>query len=841
MFNVRTPMSRDGRVHGRCSPVLELSSPHGYTPSLQERVSPTVAPTPCFRSEGCRSPAVQGFRPPPPIISVGQLIYPTDRDSPATPGLNTAIPSSPSPLAEARFGIASAGHTHRPSGIAPVARKLSTPCANPVAEAKPVARPLFSSDCGRIVEHRDPTTHEVISSYRCRMLLGAGGFAQVFEFEEVSTGISYACKVVERKNLARGGSSARFRMEVDIHSRMNHPNILRFIKSFQDEFYHYIILEQCSQESLMDLSKKRGAFNCQEIQYIMRQIVSAVEYMHNSMIIHRDLKLGNVLIDFEGNMKLGDFGFASEFTSPFEKKTTVCGTPNYLAPEVLACKSTGVGYGLEADIWSLGVLLYALVVGKPPFEAKDISATYHRIRKVDYSFPEGISIPEPCKDLIQWMLQGDPQKRPVPVQILAHSFLCLPLPPRTAPKSLVPVDGQVGRSRSERCGSRRISPPPVQAPATRCSSGVDGRADRFALTQNRMGPTDCEDRAVLQEAAGVERCGDEAASATAGGTLTTEKRNTIKPPPPTAMLQSCVSCSKYGFGFLTLQNGCRYPEAFLNDKTKLVFDRNTDTVLYYDRSRLQAVTRESRNHSPLLSEDLAKRGFCDELVVFRNASRTLVRRSENKDDGDRMEAAAAKKLAVIKFFLPCLECGTRDKRMTVLTCALRGWSPSWGAELFAPCRTGGERPDVVYVKDAVAGTLHELTNEHQDVDMTLLAARMSDYSFHVSMRCDAAQQSLHRPIYDGGEANVTEQQWSFDVLVYSGFHALMAFEDRGTRFAMSFEDLRNHTEATMGGKVYFAAGSTVCSKHITIPTPTLQAIGVLLRRVRCCANIVECF
>nr|CCC91198.1 putative serine/threonine-protein kinase [Trypanosoma congolense IL3000] len=830
-------------MRGTCSPLSEISIPPGCTPSLHEKLSPTFCQTPGYRSDGWRSPAGYALRPPPPIVSMGLWASNTERDSPATPGLNTAIPSSPSPLAETRFGMmAPVCAQWHPTASPTCARRQSILHVPTTSEVKPVPQRQFSGENFPIVEERDPETKRVISRYRCGAFLGSGGFAKVYEFEDLSTGSRYAAKVIEKMNLTRRGSSSKFRMEVDLHSRMNHPNIVRFIKSFQDEFFYYIILERCSPKSLMSLSRERGAFDCHEIQYIMRQIVSAVEYMHSNLIIHRDLKLGNVMIDLAGNMKVGDFGFASELTSPLDRKTTVCGTPNYIAPEVLACETSSAGYGLEADIWSLGVLLYALAIGKPPFETKDIKTTQCRIMAVDYAFPKEVPIPETCKDLIRWMLQKNPQRRPSPVQVLAHSFLCLPAPARTVPKSLIPPHMFWCLSQNERRSPAPLSPPPVQTPTDH--SDKEANADNVTppVSKQRVPTAEIGSRKMTMWCPKEADLRSEITALVTGVPQATDGATPLKPTAPAAMVQSGVFCSKYGYGFLTFQKGLQFPEVFLNDKTKLIYNRDEDTVLYYGRSKISTTTIDSGKRSPILSEDLAKRGFCDELVVFRNASDTLARRSEHKDNQNQVEAAAAKKLAIAKFFLPFLERGTKDRRMAVLNCAFHSCSSSLWENLFAAKDITEGNSQIVYVKDAVIGSLQEITGEHHEVDMMVLAVRLSDYSFQVSFRCDAAAQSLYRPRYDNDDINGTSHQsWAFDVLVYSGFRALMAFESRDTVFALSFGDLRCDGKTVSDGKTYFAAGFTNQVTRITVPPLTLRAIVAVLRKIRCCTDILQCF
>lgn len=117
-------------------------------------------------------------------------------------------------------------------------------------------------------------------------------------------------------------------------------------------------------------------------------------YLHQNRVIHRDLKLGNLFLSEHMEIKLGDFGLAAKVEFDGEKKKTICGTPNYIAPEILEGKS---GHSYEVDIWSIGVIAYTLLVGKPPFETNDVKTTYRRIRMNAYVFPEHIVLSESAK------------------------------------------------------------------------------------------------------------------------------------------------------------------------------------------------------------------------------------------------------------------------------------------------------------------------------------------------------------------------------------------------------------------------------------------------------------
>lgn len=150
------------------------------------------------------------------------------------------------------------------------------------------------------------------------------------------------------------------------------------------------------------------------------QIVSGLKYLHSHRVIHRDLKLGNLFLTDKMEEKIGDFGLATKLEFEGDRKRTICGTPNYIAPEIIDGKQ---GHSYEVDIWSLGVILYTLIIGKPPFETSEVKTTYKRIKTNSYSFPDHISISPQAKDLITKILNLDPSKRPTLDEILAHPFL----------------------------------------------------------------------------------------------------------------------------------------------------------------------------------------------------------------------------------------------------------------------------------------------------------------------------------------------------------------------------------------------------------------------------------
>eukprot|EP00978_Attheya_sp_CCMP212_P007793 scaffold18143_cov49-Attheya_sp.AAC.2 len=153
-----------------------------------------------------------------------------------------------------------------------------------------------------------------------------------------------------------------------------------------------------------------------------QKLIQAIRYMHENNVIHRDLKLGNLFLDKLVNIKVGDLGLATRLETSDEKRKTICGTPNYIAPEVIEGDKEKRGHSFEVDIWSMGVIIFTCLVGKPPYESKDVKATYQRILANDYKFPSEVQISHQAKDLISSMLQTNPGKRPTLDEITVHPF-----------------------------------------------------------------------------------------------------------------------------------------------------------------------------------------------------------------------------------------------------------------------------------------------------------------------------------------------------------------------------------------------------------------------------------
>ena len=274
---------------------------------------------------------------------------------------------------------------------------------------------------GAIVEEKiiKVTGDVQVRKYYKGRLLGKGGFAKCYEFSCAENKKIFAGKVIAKSSLVKSRAKQKLISEIKIHKSLHHPQIVAFEHYFEDTENVYILLEICQNQTLNDLLKRRKRLTEIEVQCYIVQLIKALRYLHSHRVIHRDLKLGNLFLTDKMELKVGDFGLATKLDFEGERKRTVCGTPNYIAPEILDGKT---GHSYEVDIWSLGVIIYTLIIGKPPFETRDVKTTYKRIKMNAYSFPETAIISESAKNLITQILVTDPSKRPSLDQILTHDF-----------------------------------------------------------------------------------------------------------------------------------------------------------------------------------------------------------------------------------------------------------------------------------------------------------------------------------------------------------------------------------------------------------------------------------
>ncbi|KAL5006331.1 hypothetical protein ScPMuIL_015137 [Solemya velum] len=280
----------------------------------------------------------------------------------------------------------------------------------------------------------DPSTGK---RYMKGRFLGKGGFAKCYELTDMDTKEIFAGKIVSKGLLVKQHQKDKMTQEISIHKAVSHKHVVKFFSFFEDSDNVYIILELCRRRSLMELHKRRKAITEPETRYFVKQVILACQYLHNNKVIHRDLKLGNLFLNDEMEIKIGDFGLATRVDYDGERKRTLCGTPNYIAPEVLGKK----GHSFEVDVWSLGCIVYTLLCGKPPFETSCLKDTYMRIKKNEYHIPSRVSIP--ARNLIQKMLKSDPTDRPNMDQIIEDEFFISGYLPSRLPTSCLTMAPRV--------------------------------------------------------------------------------------------------------------------------------------------------------------------------------------------------------------------------------------------------------------------------------------------------------------------------------------------------------------------------------------------------------------
>ncbi|KAE8231656.1 hypothetical protein CF326_g3324 [Tilletia indica] len=330
--------------------------------------------------------------------------------------------------------MAAAAAAH-PRGASPTKQLRK---AEPAREASPKKKTASSSSR----KPQLPSPPRVIldaenNQYRRGALLGQGGFARVYEVTD-DFGNHKAFKAIAKSAIFQSKKNRqKVLAEIMIHKSCKHPNIVRFEDSFEDNENVYFRLELCRNGSMNDIVKRRGKYSEPEARFFMVQIVAACQYMHTNSIIHRDLKLGNIFLDANMNVKIGDFGLAALLKFPEERKQTMCGTPNYIAPEVLFQKS---GHSFEVDVWSVGVILYTLLVGKPPFQTNMVELIYEKIKKNEYEIPAESKISEESKDLIRKILTLDPAERPSLIEIMNHPWFRCGTFPTYVPSTATEAD-----------------------------------------------------------------------------------------------------------------------------------------------------------------------------------------------------------------------------------------------------------------------------------------------------------------------------------------------------------------------------------------------------------------
>ena len=449
----------------------------------------------------------------------------------------------------------------------------------------------MSSD-GQIVEEKIVKVNGdvAIKRYSKGRFLGKGGFAKVYEFVCLETKQVTAGKLLDKTALTKARARQKLMSEIKIHRSLHHTNIVRFENFFEDDNFVYIMLELCTNQSLNDLVRRRKRLIELEVQCYLSQVLNALKYMHSHRVIHRDIKLGNIFLSDKMEIKMGDFGLAAKLEFDGERKRTICGTPNYIAPEILEGRS---GHSYEVDVWSFGVLMYTMLIGKPPFETNDVKATYKRIKMNSYSFPDNCVISEEAKDLISRILVTDPEERPTIDDMLNHPFFTKNPIPRLLPTSTLavpPSSSYLRQFEKNTVQARPISRGREDFSKTGTRSNSHQHGDEEKKEAGRLTPRDSRRSKERSDSAGSSGSGSNTKK------VAVTSAYSVTDDGPTIWVKKWVDySSKYGLGYM-LSNGC--PGVFFNDSTKIVGDQQGNTFQYL--SRPSANQEEEMTTHPLV-------------------------------------------------------------------------------------------------------------------------------------------------------------------------------------------------------------------------------------------------
>ncbi|PBP27024.1 threonine protein kinase [Diplocarpon rosae] len=248
--------------------------------------------------------------------------------------------------------------------------------------------------------------------------LGKGKFGRVYLARERSSGFICALKVLHKNEIQQGKVEKQVRREIEIQSNLRHPNILQLYGHFHDSKRIFLILEFAGKGELYKHLRRENRFPEWKAAQYIAQMAAALKFLHKKHVMHRDIKPENILVGIHGEIKISDFGWSVH--APNNRRNTMCGTLDYLPPEMIKPGSQDNYYSEKVDLWSLGVLTYEFLVGEAPFEDTPVM-TQRKIARGEMTVPSFVS-PE-AKDLIKRLLVLDPEKRIPLEQVQKHPWI----------------------------------------------------------------------------------------------------------------------------------------------------------------------------------------------------------------------------------------------------------------------------------------------------------------------------------------------------------------------------------------------------------------------------------
>ncbi|KAI1824906.1 Pkinase-domain-containing protein [Xylaria intraflava] len=304
-----------------------------------------------------------------------------------------------------------------------VQRKAAPP-PSPTRKPLPTAAPRASGEAAQ-AEQKTPVLIEqpTIKQFHLGMFeigrpLGKGKFGRVYLARERTSGFICALKVLHKSELSQGRVEKQVRREIEIQSNLRHPNILQLFGHFHDSKRVFLILEFAAKGELYKHLRREQRFPEWKASQYIAQMASALRYLHRKHVIHRDIKPENILMGIHGEIKISDFGWSVH--APNSRRATMCGTLDYLPPEMIKPGTSENYYNEKVDLWSLGVLTYEFLVGEAPFE-DTIVMTHRRIARADMTIPSFVSAE--ARDLIKKLLVLDPEKRIPLDQVQVHPWI----------------------------------------------------------------------------------------------------------------------------------------------------------------------------------------------------------------------------------------------------------------------------------------------------------------------------------------------------------------------------------------------------------------------------------
>ena len=247
-------------------------------------------------------------------------------------------------------------------------------------------------------------------------LVGRGSYGKVYKVRYLKDNSIYAMKILSKHLINDQGQDYHVRAERKIMAQVYHPFIVKLRYAFQTNNKLYLIMDYYAGGTLFNLLSHFKVLSEDWIQFYAAEILLGLEWLHNLEVVYRDLKTENILIDTDGHIKLADFGSAKENTGTYSGAKTICGTPEYQAPEIL----NGEEYGCISDMWALGILLYEMAVGKTPFYHPNYHNIYRLVLESEVEYPNTMS--KNLKHLISALLEKKPKRRLTLSKVKNHRF-----------------------------------------------------------------------------------------------------------------------------------------------------------------------------------------------------------------------------------------------------------------------------------------------------------------------------------------------------------------------------------------------------------------------------------